>query len=528
MSNKFMLIFFVLINFLLTISNTLYAARGDIPQSYQGQTIDDLIIKFMQENNIPGMSVAIVQAPYIPRIVGYGLADTYTKRLVSSNTVFNLGQITTAYTAVAIMQLVEAGKVNLSDPINHYIPDLPKAWGLITLYQLMTHTSGLPSYTESQGFDYNQTYTHAQIIDSIKNKTLLFEPGTQVAASATDFYLLGMVIEKASGQSYEDFVTKNQFERLGLKHTFFLSTLSSAKNEINNLTQPFKHSAFKTDPIYINPTEPATGYTEINNKLTMINATNETATYANAGIVASAQDVSLWDIALAGEILVKDPKNRDFIYNAITLKNGKKVPANAGWQFPGHPGLMFIEGHIPGYTSFLSRFTAPSELVCVTLLANKDNVINLEVLGRKIAGAYDEKLAAPFVAPWIVARQSSYSVNETIDRLAEVVKQQGGKIFARIDHSAEAAKVGQQLTPIQVLILGNPSKGTVLMAANNAIAIELPLRAMAWQDSSGQVWLSYTNPIELGKAYKVEGQDLLLQQMFYALSNAVKKATTAY
>lgn len=529
MSNKLTAIFLVTTGLLFaSVTTPTYAVRGDIQETYQGQTIDDMVIKFMQENNIPGLSLAIVQAPYIPRVVGYGLADTDAKRLVSTNTVFNLGQITNAYTAVAIMQLVEAGKVKLTDPISQYVPNLPKSWQAITLNQLFTHSSGLPSYTEGQGFDYSQSYSPTQILDFIKTKPLQFAPGTQVAASPTDFYLLGMVVEKASGQSYEDFVTKNQFERLGLKHTFFISTLNNAKNEVNNQSKPFKHSMFKSDPNYINPTEPATGYTEVGNQLTMSKPNSETATYGNAAVIASAQDVSFWDIALAGDILIKDPKNRDFLYNGVTLSNGKKVPANAGWQFPGHPGLMYIEGNVPGFTSFLSRFTAPTELVCVTLLANRDNVHNFEILGRKIAGAYDEKLATPPTAPWIVTRQSPYSVNETMDRLADVITQQGGKVFARIDHSGEAAKVSQQLTPTQVLVIGNPSKGTGLMVANAAIAIELPLRAMAWQDSAGQVWLSFTDPVALGRAYKVEGQDPLLRQMFLGLSAAVRKATSAY
>src|SRR3990167_6271800 len=111
---------------------TLYAARGDIQQLYQGQTIDDMVIHFMMENHIPGLSLAIVQAPYIPRVVGYGLAYTETKRLVSSNTIFDIGQITTGFTAIAIMQLVEEGKIKLTDPIGQYIPQLPNEWQSIT------------------------------------------------------------------------------------------------------------------------------------------------------------------------------------------------------------------------------------------------------------------------------------------------------------------------------------------------------------------------------------------------------------
>lgn len=514
---------------LLTVITSANAARGDYKEFYQGQTIDNLVINFMEANHIPGLSLAIVQSPYITRVVGYGLANTDSKRLVATNTVFNVGQITTAFTAVAIMQLVEAGKLHLNDPVSRFIPNLPQDWQSITIRELISHSSGIPNYADKLiGFDYSQTYTPNEIINLIKDKPLLFKPGTQVADSATDYYLLAMVIAKASGMSYEEYITKNQFERLHLNQTYFISTMKLIKNEVNDTVIPFNHNQFKQNAVYINPTEPATGYSEIEGKLMEAKPLTEAATLGNADLVSTARDISTWDIALASNILIKNIQDRDFLYHAITLKNGIVVPANAGWLFPGHKGYMYIKGNVPGFTSFLGRFTVPSELVCVTLLANKDDVLNMEILGRQIAAAYDTKLAVPTGAAWTVIRQSPYSVPVTIDRMEAAIQQQGGKIFARIDHSANAAKAGEKLDPMQVLVFGNPSKGTGLLAAQNAIALDLPLRAMAWQDKNGEVWLSFINPIKLGKAYGVKGQNKLLKQMYYALSKAAKKATSAY
>lgn len=504
-----------------------HAGRGEVPQFYQGQSVDDLVINFMVENHIPGMAVAIVQAPYISRVVGYGLADMDTKRLVATNTVFNVGQITNAYTAVAIMQLLEENKLKLDEGISKYIPDLPKTWSIITVNQLLTHTSGLPDFTENGEFSYSMQYAPSQIINLVKDIPLRFKPGSDVNASATDYYLLGMIIEKASGMSYENYITKNQFERLGLKHTFFVSTLENASNELGNNSNPFKHSEFKHLPKLINPTEPAIGYTFADGNLAPVKASSESALYANAAVYASAQDVSIWDIGLAGDILIKDEKNRNYLYNSININN-KAIPANAGWRFPGRPGFMYIEGNVPGFSSFLSRFTAPSELLCVTLLANRDQIPNLDELGRKIAGAYDARLGPPAGAIWNATRQSAFSVADTLNRLENIIKQNGGKIFARINHSQEAAMAKQSLPPTEVLIFGNPNVGTSLMQANNAMAIDLPLRAMAWQDKDGSVWLSFTNPVEVAKAYGIEGQDALLLKMYQALSNAAKKATSAY
>jgi D-alanyl-D-alanine carboxypeptidase len=527
---KLKLIGFIFITGILAMStiSAAHASRGDFQVIYQGRTIDDLVINYMQRNHIPGMSLAIVQAPYIPRVVAYGLADTSAKTLISGNTVFNVGQITNAYTAVAVMQLKEEGKLGLEDPVAKYLPGAPKEWSSVSLRHLMTHSSGLPSYSETPDFDYGRAYTLDAIIDMVKKIPIRFKAGHDTYNSATDFYLLGAIIEKASGVTYQEYIAKNQIERVGLKYTFFPSSLSSVKNELDNGSRPFLHKAFKQDPVFINPAEPAIGYRDANNGLTAVKPNNESAGFADSGIMASAQDISIWDIALAGEILVKSPEDREFLYHAVKLDNGKTSPGNAGWQFPGHPGLMYIKGNVPGFSTFLSRFTAPTELLCVTLLANKENIRDLDVLARQIAGAYDQKLAVPEGSEWIVSRESPYSVNETLDRVSKLLETKGAKVFARIDHSANAAAAGKSMKPKQVLIVGNPAVGTDLILANPTVAIDLPLRVMAWEDDMGQVWTSFTDPVELGRQYHVQGQDRLLNAMYQAIYATVDKATTAY
>lgn len=94
----------------------------------------------------------------------------------------------------------------------------------------------------------------------------------------------------------------------------------------------------------------------------------------------------------------------------------------------------------------------------------------------------------------IVSKPSKYSVAETVDRLEKIAKGKGLTIFARIDHSGEAEKAGLKMRPTQLLILGNPKGGTPLMNAAPSIAIDLPLKALAWQDAEGKVWLGYNSP----------------------------------
>jgi D-alanyl-D-alanine carboxypeptidase len=500
--------------------------RGDFHTTYKGKSVDDLIIDYMEANNVPGMTLAIVQAPYITRVVGYGMSDTDNKRLAATRTVFNIGQMTNAYTAVAIMQLKEEGKLRLDDFLVTYISPIPESWQSITIRQLLTHSTGLPDYTQSEGFDYAKDYDSEAIITFVSDKELLFKPGSQMQNSATNPYLLGLIIEKASGMSYQDYITNNQINRLGLKHTFFVGKTKDIPNEISNGTKPFKHSTFLKDPAFIDPVEPAIGYVMVNNTLNPVPAMSWTASFSASGIIASAEDISMWDIGLAGDILVKDPEDRKFLYSAPVIDNNS-VPGNAGWLFPGHPGLMEIKGNVPGFSSFLSRFTDPSELLCVTLLANKDNLPDLDILARKIAAAFDVKLATPEGAFWSETIQSPYSVDKTLERVAAIIQKNGGTVFAHINHSAEAKKVNQTLADTEVLIIGNPAKGTALMEQNPAFALDLPLRIMATKDSSGQVWLSFTDPESLAKAYHVDaGQLPVLKQIGSAIRRVCETAVS--
>ncbi|MEO6363499.1 MAG: DUF302 domain-containing protein [Caldimonas sp.] len=99
-----------------------------------------------------------------------------------------------------------------------------------------------------------------------------------------------------------------------------------------------------------------------------------------------------------------------------------------------------------------------------------------------------------FAADGLVAVKSPYAVRETLDRLEVNVKQRGLKVFARVDHAAGAASVGKSLRPNEVLIFGGPQGGTPFMECASSVGIDLPLKALAWQDEQGQVWLAYNDP----------------------------------
>ena len=498
--------------------------RGNVHVAYQSQSVDQMIYDFMESQGIPGMTLAIVQAPYITRVVGYGITELKYKKLAGEKTLWNAGPIAQGFTAVAIMQLYEREKLSLNDPASKYLKDMPKAWTGITIKQLLQHSSGIIDYRQMPGFDVTKEISEVQLLKYAYSQPLSFEPGTDVKQSATNFLLLANIVEKVSKMPYEKFVRKNQLDYLGLKQIFFTDELNQVKNE--DLAQNGgKHKIFTRDKDYINPMEPSTGYKEENGELI---ATGRQASHALKGfsdIWSSAENISHWDIALAGSILISKPENRDIIYKPTSLANGRVVPAMAGWQFYAHKGLMDIKGNAPGHSAFLSRFTDSSELVCVTLLANKEGV-DLTNLARRIAAAFDNgKLGTGSNDNELYTFESQLNVKETMANIEANLKQNGVPVFAKFDHSANAQSAGLELLPTEVIVFGAPKVGTQLMQQNPSISIELPLKISVWQDATGSVWVTFPQMKKLASRYGLENNPVIekMQNMLEKL--AVKSAS---
>lgn len=125
----------------------------------------------------------------------------------------------------------------------------------------------------------------------------------------------------------------------------------------------------------------------------------------------------------------------------------------------------------------------------------------------------------------LINLKSPYSVNKTADRFEKIVKAKGMKVFIRIDHAKGALTVGKKLRPTQLIIFGNPKGGTALMLCKQTIGIDLPLKALVWQDKKGQVWLSYNKPKFLAKRHKIKKCAQVFIKIKKALSNFAKIAT---
>ena len=497
--------------------------RGSADVSYLGATLDQMIWEFMEEERIPGLTLAIVQAPYIPRVVGYGLADASQRRLASPNTLWPVGPISQAFAAVAAMQLFEDGKLDLNAPAASYLKKFPEAWGKVTVLELLRHSAGLPDIRKAEGFCPFCGWSFGQLIDLVRDSPLSFEPGTAVEQSATNFLVLTEIIEQVSGMSYHDFVMQRQIDFLGLRHTGFSEDLDSRfLHEDVSLTGNV-HQAFKMDRLYIDPTEPAASYEDNGDAIRRVDSSS---LRGFSDIWASAQDISFWDIGLAGGVLIHEAGHRAMVYAPWKLPDGTEVPAVAGWQFYHHRGLMDIKGAVPGFSSFLSRFTHSEELVCVTLLANREGV-DFTNLGRRIAGAFGSLLSTNYDDNRLFLLEGQFSAADTVSRLKDILTKEGIHIFAEFDHAQAAGAVGLKLRPTTVLVFGNPMAGTGLMQMDQSISLELPLRISVWEDSAQSTWLAFPRLKQMAARYGLEDAPVVAK-MEELLERLVRRAGNVY
>jgi CubicO group peptidase (beta-lactamase class C family)/uncharacterized protein (DUF302 family) len=516
--------FFLAAGLFVAAANTGSAQRGNAAVQFAGQTIDEMVAGFMRENHIPGMTLAIVQAPYISRVTGYGFADQEKGLLASPKTLWNIGQLTEAHTAVAILQLVEAGKLSLEDSIGQHVNGLPETWRQVTLRQLLAHASGFPDYTQQPSYRAARKPRPEGVLELMKDTPTVFPPGARVANSATDTMLLRLTVERVSGTNYEAFVTQNQFERLGLKNTAFVSRLEGVVREE---AEPMngKHQKFLHERTFIDPTESAVGYSEQDGKCLPLPRNWQAAAPGNDPLLASAEDISLWDIGLAGSLLVSQKENRGFIYNAVKLPDGSVASEHCGWRFQGHKGLMDIRGNAPGFSSYLCRFTDPSELLCVTLCANKQGV-ELTELARRIAGAFNPKLGPPVGPQVMQCLESPHPLAKTVDRLVAFMKSRSIASLSKV--AEQPSKKGADHNPPAPLIPSHATAGNEFILSRPGVTLNPPIRVAVWQEADGSVWVGRPNVQEVAQQPGSENQTAKVAAMQAAVAAAMAEATEAF
>lgn len=310
----------------------------------------------------PGATVIVVKDGKTLLRKAYGVADTAGMKPMDAGMVLRLGSITKQFTAVAILMLAEEGKLALTDDITRFFPDYPTKGKKITVEHLLTHTSGIASYTSRTDYPLTmgRDVTPAQMIDSFKNDPLDFEPGTAYRYNNSGYFLLGAIIEKVSGMPYAKFVEQRIFVPLGMKDTAYEGYERSKT----------AHAAGHT--------QGAQGY-EHSTPLSM------SQPYAAGSLVSSVDDLARWDAAVSQGKLLK-PASWKRAFTPYTLADGKSTGYGYGWQVGSLQGAPVVShgGSINGFSTYALRL--PEQKVFVAVLSNADGgVANPGVVASKAA-----------------------------------------------------------------------------------------------------------------------------------------------
>ena len=187
--------------------------------------VDSIVQAEMARAKTPAMSVAVEQRGELLLAKGYGFSDLENSVPATAETVYKIGSITKQFTSSIIMQLVEAGKISLNDPITKYLPNYPMQGNTVTIHHLLTHISGIKSYTSLGPKFWNEAsrldLSDSAMIASFQNEPFDFVPGAKYQYNNSAYYLLGVIIEKVTGVPYRKYINEKLLPPLGLRNTMF-------------------------------------------------------------------------------------------------------------------------------------------------------------------------------------------------------------------------------------------------------------------------------------------------------------------
>ncbi|MCP4433293.1 MAG: beta-lactamase family protein, partial [Gammaproteobacteria bacterium] len=192
------------------------ATKPDKASLESGEYIDD-VIRGMVKPDQPGIAVLISRGDRVLLSKGYGLADMEQEIPVTSKTKFRIGSITKQFTAASILKLQEEGKLKVTDRLSKYLPGYPRG-DEVTLHHLLTHTSGIENYTDKIDFSgrVTQGITPEDLIETFKYEDFNFNPGDSYSYSNSGYFLLGYILERVSGKSYEKYLQETFFKPLAM------------------------------------------------------------------------------------------------------------------------------------------------------------------------------------------------------------------------------------------------------------------------------------------------------------------------
>ena len=331
------------------------ANAKSIPPGTLAPDLADLYLSGDIEKGSPGFSVIVSREGKELFCRGYGLARVKAGVAAGPETPFRIGSVTKQFTSAAILKLQEDGKLNVSDRLSKFFPGFPRG-GEVTLHHLLSHTSGIHSYTSDPGFlkGVTKPVKAADLVEQISKAPFDFDPGRHLNYSNSGYFLLGMIVEKASGQPYGEYLQEKFFKPLGMKNTGVHQRGSEPAGEAYGYTR--KESGYRR-------------------------ALDWDMSWAGGAgaLYSTVRDLDRWNEGLFA-LKVLNKKSLELAFTPVKpLGSGLALPRKGGklfyaygWIIQSHRGLREVahSGGLHGFQSYLARY--PEEKLTVAVLANAE------------------------------------------------------------------------------------------------------------------------------------------------------------
>jgi CubicO group peptidase (beta-lactamase class C family) len=348
------------------------AAQALPPVATVARVTDSLAHAFLAAKSAPSVSVALVRGKDTIVVKAWGMADLELNVPTSPASVYRIGSVTKQFTSSLVLQLVEQGKVKLDDSIAVYLPALPVKWRAVTVRQLLNHTSGIPSYTDVGDRwqrRWGEEMTPDTIVAMTANDSMWFAPGTKWRYDNTGYIVLGMLIEKVTGISWKENVSKRLLDPLGLKETSVCLTEPIIMNRVSGYQK--EKDGWENAP-YIAMSQP----------------------YAAGSMCATARDLSRWNEALHGGKVLSAAS-----YQMMTTPEGAAAKGDLAYGFgigaDTLAGRKIIThgGGIHGFAS--ANAWVPDARLSITVLGNAGGAPVGDLMKQIVRAA----LGVPLVQP---------------------------------------------------------------------------------------------------------------------------------
>lgn len=338
-------------------------ARTEAPAP--GQSLDAFLEQAMAERHLPGLAVAVVVDGKVVHRRGYGRANLEWNAPATPTTRFNLASAGKAFTALLVLGLVQDGKLALDDAVGKHLPGLPAHWQAVTVRQLLSHTSGIPSFTD--GIETRcpmqkapALYERGDVLGEVACRPLGFVPGTDWEYAETNFYLLGMLVERITGGSYERALGERLARPLGLQDTTVVDYARVLPQRAAGYA--VDGDGFRNAPRY---------------------------EFDEFGLVSTLDDMVRFLPAFEADIVLSAPLRQEMQRNA-RLADGTQVESyGLGLGVTPYRGHRRYGHNGGGGLGFSTSFTVfPDDKVAVVVLANADQPTGIGKLANEIAARF--------------------------------------------------------------------------------------------------------------------------------------------